>query len=214
MTKKTVLKIVLVILANMLIGISIGLFRMSEFGTDPFSCMNLGISSALHMQFGTLQLIVNCIIFILMIFTMRKLIGFGTVCNMVGVGFVADYTVGIMEKISSEYNMTARIILLVIATVLICFGVAFYMSADMGTAPYDSVGLIIEKYTNGKLQFKYARIISDAVCVIIGLICGFALGIQWQIAGIGTIIMTFFTGPLVQFFRERIAIPIFKRISE
>ena len=38
------------------ISICVGCYRLSNFGVDAFSCMNLGISGFLHMSFGTWQL--------------------------------------------------------------------------------------------------------------------------------------------------------------
>ncbi len=34
------------------IGICVGSFRLSAFGVDAFTCMNLGISGFLHMTLG------------------------------------------------------------------------------------------------------------------------------------------------------------------
>lgn len=46
-------RILLVVLANMILGLGIATLRLSGFGTDPYTCMNLGISSRLNMNFGT-----------------------------------------------------------------------------------------------------------------------------------------------------------------
>ena len=39
------------------ISICVGCYRLSAFGVDAFTCMNLGISGFLGMSFGTWQLI-------------------------------------------------------------------------------------------------------------------------------------------------------------
>ena len=80
---------------------------------------------------------------------------------------------------------------------VICLGVALYSSADFGVAPYDAIGWIVEDVTNQKINFKISRIVTDAICVLIGMYYG-------SIIGINTIIMVFFTGPLVQFFKQKI----------
>ena len=55
---------------------------MSGFGVDAFTCMNLGISGFLDMQFGTWQLIMNGVILVFVFVTLRECIGAGTIVNM------------------------------------------------------------------------------------------------------------------------------------
>lgn len=71
----------MLILGILIIGISVAAFRLSSFGVDPFTCMNLGISGYLHMSFGNWQLLMNLLILVIVFFTLRKCIGLGTVIN-------------------------------------------------------------------------------------------------------------------------------------
>ena len=100
---------------------------------------------------------------------------------------------------------------LIVGIVIICIGSALYMTADLGVSTYDAVALIISN-TWKKGQFKYIRIATDLVCVIIGVIlfvvAGGAIRDIPTIAGIGTIITAFFMGPLIEFFNVHIARPI------
>lgn len=59
--------------------------------------------------------------------------------------------------------MPVRILCLIIGVVIICFGSAFYMTADLGVSTYDAVALIIVN-TWKKGKFQYVRIITDIVC--------------------------------------------------
>jgi len=84
-------------------------------------------------------------------------------------------------------------------------GVALYMTADMGVAPYDAVAIIIEKVTKGKIPFHIARVSSDITVVMIGvLFCIIGKNSVWSIVGIGTIINACCNGPMIQFFKEKI----------
>lgn len=52
--QKTFTKRLAMMLTGILfIGICVGNFRLSAFGVDAFTCMNLGISGFIHMSFGT-----------------------------------------------------------------------------------------------------------------------------------------------------------------
>ncbi len=191
-----------VVIGIFMVGIAVGFFKIVEMGADPFTAMNTGISSMIGMQFGTLQLIVNAVILVLVFIFKRQFIGFGTIFNMVFVGYTADFVMWLMAKWQITFHtLPIRIMILVIAVLLICIGDALYISADMGMSPYDAAGYIVETLTKGKIQFRIARIILDIICVAVAFLTGIQEGIQWKIIGIGTVILAFCTGPLIQFFR-------------
>lgn len=195
------------------ISICVGCYRLSGFGVDAFTCMNLGISGFLSMMFGTWQLIMNVVILIAVFFTVRKCIGVGTVVNMVCVGYGADFICWMAQDVFEiEMTLLLQISALVMGSLFAGLGVALYMEADMGIAPYDSVALIIEKVSGKKIPFQYARVISDVTCVVIGIAFCLAAGDDlWMIVGIGTVINACFNGPLIQFFRVHAAHPLLYR---
>lgn len=204
---------IMMVTGILFIGICVGSFRLSAFGVDAFTCMNLGISGFLRMSFGTWQLIMNAAILALVFFTARRCIGAGTIVNMVGVGYMADFICWLFQEVW-EVNMTLplRILALVTGSLLAGIGVAFYMAAEMGIAPYDSVALIIEKGTNGKIKFQYARVLSDITVVIVGVaFCLLSGGDLRLIIGIGTVCNALFNGPLIQFFKVHAAEPLLKK---
>lgn len=125
-------------------------------------------------------------------------------------GYVTQFTYGLLQKVVINPSMVLRFVLLVLAVIIICFASAFYITADLGVSTYDAVALVLaNKYKVGK--FKYIRIVTDLVCIVIGIIL-FLLG-KGEIAmiptfvGIGTIITAFFMGPLIDFFNEKCAKP-------
>lgn len=190
----------------LLIGICVASFRMSGFGVDPFTCMNLGVSKFIHMGFGTWQLIVNIVLLILVFFTVRNCIGLGTIVNMVFVGYIADFLCWLMEDvIHISVNLGLRILFLAIGLLLASLGAALYMAAEMGIAPYDSVAFIIEKFSKGKMQFRYGRICSDVIVMVVGIVfCAASGNSVWMVVGLGTLLNSMFNGPLIQFFRTKI----------
>lgn len=203
---------VMMLTGILFIGICVGSFRLSAFGVDAFSCMNLGISGLLHMTFGTWQLIMNAFILVVVFFTVRHCIGAGTIVNMISVGYMADFICWIYQDVLAVHmTLPLRVFALLLGSLSAGLGVAFYMAADMGIAPYDSVALIIEKGTKGQIRFQYARMLSDITVVVIGVIsCLLSGGDLWLIIGIGTVCNALFNGPLIQFFRVHVAEPLMK----
>lgn len=194
------------------ISLCVGCYRLSAFGVDAFTCMNLGISGYLNMSFGTWQLIMNAAILVVVFFTVRKCIGAGTIVNMVCVGYGADFICWIVQDvIKLDMTLPLRAAALAAGCLFAGLGVAFYIVAEMGIAPYDSVALIIEKISKNRISFQFARVLSDVTVVIVGILfCLMAGNNLWLIIGIGTIINALFNGPLIQFFRTYITEPMLK----
>lgn len=191
------IKFIMMIFGNLFMGIAVAILRMSRFGTDPFTCMNLGVSSFLNISFGTYQLAVNVVIFLFVLWKGRHCIGLGTIVNMAGIGYVADFGVFVLTKILGNAQilpLAMRIFMMILAVILCSFAAAMYMEVDMGIAPYDAFGVIIEESTNGKIPFKAARVVTDVICVVIG----FSFG---SIIGVATLITAFCMGPLIGWFR-------------
>lgn len=107
--------------------------------------------------------------------------------------------------------MIVRVLCLLVGIVIICFGSALYMTADLGVSTYDAVAIVIAyKWKLGK--FQYVRIACDLVCVIAGtvifIIGGGAVREIPTVVGVGTIITAFFMGPLIEFFNVKVARPL------
>ena len=205
-------RIIMMLAGILFISLSVGLYRLSGFGVDAFSCMNLGISGYLNMQFGTWQLIMNAVILVILFFQGREYIGAGTIVNMVFVGYGADFFCWMVQDLAHmEMSFSLRIGALVLGCLFASLGVAFYMVAEMGMSPYDSVAVLLEKLTHGKIPFQYARVCSDITVVIVGIIFCLAAGNSlWTIIGLGTICNACFNGPVIQFFRTHVSEPLLK----
>lgn len=65
------------ILGILFIGLCVSFLRLSQFGVDLFSAMNLGISGFIGWSFGTWQMLVNAIILVVVFFQARS-------CNWCG----------------------------------------------------------------------------------------------------------------------------------
>ena len=209
--KNLAMRIVLVVLANMILGLGISLLRLAGFGTDPYTCMNLGVSSKLGMSYGTYQMIFNIVLFIPVFILDKKSFGVGALVNMLVLGYFVEFfmfafgAVGItIEGLAG--NLLIQIPILTLGVFVVCFGVALYMFCDLGSAPYDRLGVIIENYSHGKIKFTWARVCLDIFSTVVGFLTG-------SVIGIGTVIIAFFTGPIVSFFREKVIAPRIKIYS-
>ena len=194
-------------------AISVGIFKIAALGVDPFQSFMAGLDAVVPIKFGTLYVITNAILLLFALVFDRHYIGIATFINLFLLGYITQFTYEFLQTVIVDPSITVRIICLVVGVIIICFGSAFYMTADLGVSTYDAIALIIcNTWKKGK--FQYVRIITDLVCVILGvvlfLLSGGTIPKIPTIAGIGTIITAFFMGPLIEFFNEHITRPILK----
>ena len=173
------------LIAVILMGFSLSLLVMTNFGTDPCSAMNYGVCKIFGLSFGTYQLLMNLVLLILVIFFYRSGIGWGTVGNMVLVGYTTDFFTFVWHDIChipQELDLTVRIAILVPALLLFVFAAAFYMQSGQGMAPYDAIPFIINeavmKRNGGKNRFRPIRLSQDLLCTLIGVFTGGTYGIM------------------------------------
>ncbi len=195
-------------------AISVGVFKLAALGVDPFQSLMSGLDSLIPIEFGTLYVIVNVILLIFSIVADRHNIGIATFINLFLLGYITQFTYDLLQRLFPAPSMVFRVICLVIGIVVICFGSAMYMTADLGVSTYDAVAIVISgKWKIGK--FKYVRICTDLVCVVAGCVLYVAAGNPVshipRIAGIGTIVTAFFMGPLIEFFNEKYARPFLNK---
>lgn len=191
-------------------AISVGIFKIAALGVDPFQSLMSGLNKLIPMGFGTLYVIVNVVLLSFVLITDRHYIGLATFINLFLLGYITQFTYEFLQTVIVNPSMVVRVLCLIIGIVIICFGSAFYMTADLGVSTYDAVALVIS-HTWKKGKFQYVRICTDLVCVIAGAIIfliagGKVLEIP-TIIGVGTIITAFFMGPMIEFFNVKIARP-------
>ena len=194
-------------------AISVGIFKIAALGVDPFQSFMAGLDKLIPIDFGLLYIIVNVLLLSFALVFDRHYIGIATFINLFLLGYITQFTYEYLQTVIVNPTIVIRVLCLVIGVIIICFGSAFYMTADLGVSTYDAVALIIcNTWKKGK--FQYVRIITDLVCVILGvtlfILAGGKLAAIPTIAGIGTIITAFFMGPLIEFFNVHIARPFLK----
>lgn len=195
-------------------AISVGIFKIAALGVDPFQSLMSGLDKLIPISFGTLYVIVNLLLLTFSIVVDRHNIGIATFINLFLLGYITEFTYAFLQTVFANPSMIVRALCLIVGIVIICFGSAFYMTADLGVSTYDAVAIVLaNKWKVAK--FKYCRIGTDLICVIAGcvifLIGGGTIGEIPTIAGVGTIITAFFMGPLIELFNEKVARPFLNK---
>jgi len=195
-------------------AVSVGVFKIAALGVDPFQSLMAGLDRLIPIPFGTLYVIVNLLLLTFSLIVDRSKIGIATFINLFLLGYITEYTYAFLQTVIIDPSMITRALCLLVGIVVICFGSALYMTADLGVSTYDAVAIAL----SGKwkiAKFQYCRIATDVVCVVCGcalfVLGGGAIGEIPTIAGAGTIITAFFMGPLIELFNVKVARPLLKK---
>ena len=204
-------------ICGVMIGaVSVGFFKLAALGVDPFQTFMCGINQMIPISFGTLYVIVNAVLLLFALIFDRHYIGIATFINLFLLGYVVEFTHQALLTVFPDASLAIRITSLVFGFVALCFGSSIYMTADLGVSTYDAVALIMAN--NWKLgKFKYIRIATDVVCVVLGITL-FLLG-HGKISaipafvGVGTILAASSMGPLIDFFNRKVSIPFLEKAN-
>ena len=187
--------------AVILMGVFVSILVEIGWGTDPASFMNLNIASALGWGLGNTEVLVYGLMLVFTFIFGAQMIGFGTLANMILIGYVVDLCRWIWRNIGfaafiADSSTPVRI--LIFAITLICFVIvaAIYINAQMGVAPYDAMPQIISEWIP-KIPFFVIRILFDLAAVLIGVIAGKLNPDGIQGSAIGSIVMSFMLGPVI-----------------
>ena len=202
------LKRLLMTLSGVLVcSFSVGMFKLSAFGVDPFQCFAQGSHLLVsdQLQYGTYYLGISLVMLAGVWWWDKHYVGLATFINMFFTGYVVDYSYRLLVLWLPEVSLTQRALLLVAAVVIMCFGSALYYTADLGVSVYDAISLILAKrrmtLRGTVVPFKWIRVFNDLVCVLLGSAFG-------KMPGVGTLITAFFMGPLISFFNHAVAEPL------
>ena len=194
--KEFIWKALMSLIGISLISFGTALSQTMNMGLDPFTAINAGASELLGFTLGNFQLFVNAAILAIILFFDRKIIGWGTIFNLVLVGYMIEFFISMLESFidPTQFAFIVQLLITVVAILIFTFGVALYMDADLGVSPYDAIAPVITDRVSA--SYKTVRMIQDIVVVITAWILGGPVGVSTFITG-------FMAGPLIDFFSNR-----------
>lgn len=199
MDKKLTRQIIGVLIGVIFMGFGISWLVPCGFGTDGYSAMNLAISDRIGWTFGTWQAALNCVMFVVVLLFDRKLIGIGTLANMILVGYSCDFFSWIRDMIlPTDFFalLWVRIAVAVPALIVFVIAAAVYIDMGLGTSPYDALPFILHKRMS-KFSFRIVRIAYDLAFILVGYLFGAPFAVV-------TIMMAFLLGPAIEWVGKKI----------
>ena len=156
-------------------------------GLAPWDALHVGLSLHFGITFGQVSIMLGGVILVIN-FLLKEGIGFGTICNMVGVGIMVDMITWTGIIPISKNNITG-VMMIIIGMCCVAFGNYWYVGSGFGAGPRD--GLIIGLSRISGWPIGIIAVFIDALALLIGYVLGAKIGIGTLFIGLGL-------GPTIQ----------------
>jgi uncharacterized membrane protein YczE len=165
-----------------LYGISDAMLLLAGLGVDPWDVLHQGLSRRIGLGVGTWAVIVGALVLLLWI-PLRQRPGFGTLSNVLVIGFVID---AVLVTVPPVHSTTARVAVMLSAVALNGIATGAYIGAGLGPGPRDGLmtGLAARGYS--------IRVVRTGIEVTV-LLTGWLLG---GTVGVGTVVYALGIGPI------------------
>lgn len=189
MFKDDLKKVPKLLFSFLVVAVGIVLVRLSNLGLVSWGVLHDGLSKSTGLPFGFITQSLGLIILVLTLF-IKVYPGLGTLLNLIFIGTFIDLFEEYNFLVYSEL-LSIRFLYYGVGLMLMCFGMALYISCEMGIGPRDGLLIGIVRLTNINV-----RIVKPIIEIIITTI-GYLLG---GTVGIGSIIGMFLSGYILDKF--------------
>lgn len=185
-------RLVLFLVGMAVIATGTSIFVLSDTGSDPFAVFMQGVARTLHLSNGIAHMGINFVYLLVILIFARQYIKIGTVAAIFICGPIIDLVSSLLSPLINDgLPFWLRVIVMLLGCVVMGFGLAMVINADVGVGPNDLASIVISDKTH--IAFRWVRIAVDLTLVTAGFLLG-------GVIGVGTIAGALLTGPVTQFF--------------
>ncbi|MGM7635721.1 YczE/YyaS/YitT family protein [Bacillus sp. Hm123] len=194
-----VVRLMIFTIGLLFMSLGIVLLIRADLGATPWDALHVGLYERIGLTVGTWSVLVGFFILAIASMYLREWPQFGAYLNMVLVGIFIDLFLH-MPMIVTPSTFSGKLCMFVVGTIVMAYGMSFYLSAQLGAGPRDSFMLAVMKKTGWKVSH-----IRRGMEFIV-------LAIAWAIGGpvsFGTFLFSFIMGTAVG-----ISLPQCQRLSD
>lgn len=207
--KEELIRYTLILIGYVIAGAAIAFDMRINIGVGPWDALSKVISEWVNVKVGTIGIIMNCAcIFIQMIILKKdfKKIQIMQIPFSFILGMITNF---IFYRLNLNIeSLYLRIPLFLLGSSICALGVAIVMLADRITFGLEGMCMAVADTYHQK--FSVMRQSVDIISLVITVFLTLMFHLEWTI-GIGTIISTFYFGPVLGFFMKLLN-PMVKRL--
>ncbi|TLS35726.1 YczE/YyaS/YitT family protein [Pseudalkalibacillus caeni] len=175
------------------LGISLSI--KSDLGAGAWDALNVGLSNTVGFTVGTWVIVVGIVLIVVNAILTKSKPDFLALITIFITGVFIDFwLLQVMDDLVGQTVLLEYVILLG-GMVFMGFGISLYMQGKLAIIPIDGLMMAIRNRTG--LNLMVSKTIGELTALVAALIFEGPIGI-------GTVLITFGIGPLVQFFYPKI----------
>ncbi|MBB5324831.1 hypothetical protein HNQ34_001929 [Anoxybacillus tepidamans] len=159
----------------------------AEMGSAPWDVLHIGLYRQFGLTIGTWSIIVGAVVLTVSSLLTKEWPKIGAFLNMLLVGVFIDLYM-LIPYLQTPRAFFGKLFMLLMGIVVTAYGMGFYISANMGAGPRDSLMLVLTEKTGWKVA--HIRITMELFVLLLG----------WMLGGpvsLGTLIFSVTIGSLV-----------------
>ncbi|MDR4887915.1 membrane protein [Fredinandcohnia sp. QZ13] len=174
-----------------ILALGISLMIMADIGAGAWDALNVGLSETVGLTVGNWVMIVGILVMFVNALLLRARPVFLSIGTIILIGFFIDFWLLIALDEWNLEGFVVKVLTFLGGLVVASLGIAIYLQAKFPLSPLDNFMLAIS--SRFKLKFGISKTIAEATGLILALLVGGPIGI-------GTLVVTFGIGPIIQFF--------------
>lgn len=173
------------------LALGISLMIIADIGAGAWDALNVGLSESIGLTVGNWVIIVGICVMLLNAFLLKERPAYLSIGTIILIGFFIDFWLLVALAGLDFDSFAVKVLVFLGGLVAASLGIAIYLQAKFPLSPLDNLMLAISK--RFKLRFGISKTIGEATGLVLALLFGGPIGI-------GTLIVTFGIGPIIQFF--------------
>ncbi|GBF10072.1 YitT family protein [Tepidibacillus sp. HK-1] len=182
------IRMIIFFMGIIVMSLGISLIIEANLGVSAWDVLHIGLYKTLGLTVGTWSQIVGIVVIAVSYLMDKKILGVGTVLNMVFVGWFLDLFLYLLPTMKM---IIPQIMFLFLGIIFMGMGSGMYITSKLGPGPRDGLMLVL----SDRFHWGIGKI--KTMMEMIALLIGWILGGP---VFIGTVIASVMIGPVMQFF--------------
>lgn len=191
--------ILLYLFGILLMGLSVIMLEHSKLGFGSWDLVNSNLRYLTNISLGQASMIVNLCLFVFVSIYYKSMKYLSVLVHILLSGLAIDLWGLVILKNLVVNSLLIRSFLLIVAALLLPFSLSLVIKSSLPKSIFDEATYVFMKIFKFK-SFGLTRIYFEVFAITIALVLGFIAKTYFLHLGIGTFVIAFTIGPLVEFY--------------
>lgn len=179
----------------LILSFGITLTILSGLGVGAWDALNVGLANRTNFSVGNWVIFVGIALILLNALLGKRKPELLALVTVIAIGYFIDFWLIVVFEYHLFSGFLLQLTVLLLGAVIIAFGISVYLQAEFAVIPIDRFMFVIKDLLGVRLMV--AKTISELIALTAAFIAGGPIGL-------GTVLVTFLIGPMIQWFYPRV----------